>query len=262
MKRFKRISAIFLAMVLIVGLIPGGFLSVETSAESITPSVGDNKTWLHAVYDADGIVFDGVNDYTFPLDVALSSEIMIGAAWNLEYLYLAVNSGVELAKLQVNGKDVTEKSVTAAADADAGFAEYRISLLDAGISSIASGINTVTVQIGEETAQTLYLIFENNNYARKGIAVNPGATKIDTYAGQFTGGSGLVLYDGSSAKPLKGDLNTPAVVEVDLDIDQIFYNSSSSSNETNTLRTVCHGITVQVVDEYSNHNGKGINELF
>lgn len=148
MKRFKRISAIFMAMVLVVGLIPGGLLSVETSAESIAPSVEDSKTWAHAVYVKNGVTMDGVHDHTYPLSVALSSTLMMGAAWDLEYLYLTVNSAApEFTLLQVNGVDVTQSVVDNEATEPA-YTEYKISLYEARISTLASGANKIDVEIG------------------------------------------------------------------------------------------------------------------
>ena len=271
MKRFQKVSAFLMALVLIVSLLPAGVLpAVALDSQqngTVTPSVGDGKTYLHAVYVSDGVTLNGVHDYTYPLNVALTSDMMIGAAWDLEYLYLAVNSAEAFTQLKVNGVAVVASEVTAAAGTDLGFAEYRISLYEAGIKSLASGVNKVTVQLGEEDAQTLYLIFDNNNYARQKLASNNTSSAtyidfVDNYTAKFVKSSGLALYNGNDEDALKGDLHNAAVVELDLDIDQVFYNSSTSSNVLSTLRTVGYGINVQVVDEYCTKNGTNIDELF
>ena len=180
MKRFQRISAFLMALVLIVSLLPAGVLpAIALDAQQngiVTPSVGDGKTYLHAVYVCNGVTLGGGHDHTYPLNVALSSTMKLGAAWDVEHLYLTVNSEAPgFTKLQVNGVDVVTKMVT-----DPGCTEYKISLADAGITSLASGVNKVTVQIGEQAVQTLYLIFENNNYERQKLnsfAANTGLTR-------------------------------------------------------------------------------------
>lgn len=88
--------------------------------------------------------------------------------------------------------------MTAAAGTDPGFAEYRISLHEAGIKSLASGVNKVTVQLGEEDTQTLYLIFDNNNYARQKLTSNNTSSAtyidfVDNYTAKFVKSSGLAL---------------------------------------------------------------------
>ena len=217
MKRLKRVGAILMALALIVGLLPVGVFHTHAHAAGetpVVPSVGDNNIYLHAVYVADGVKLNGVHDYTYPLNAALTSDLMIGAAWDLEYLYLAVNSAAELAQLKVNGVNVVVSKVTAATVetttdeetgevtsttvVDPGFAEYRISLLDAGITSLASGVNKVTVQVEGEDAQTLYLIFDNNNYARQKLSTNntSSATRIeltDSYTAKYVGNSFIMV---------------------------------------------------------------------
>ena len=55
MKRFQRVSAILMALALIVGLLPaGGFPMRSAAAAETNPAVGDGNTYLRAVYQASG----------------------------------------------------------------------------------------------------------------------------------------------------------------------------------------------------------------
>ena len=262
MKRFQRASAFLMALVLIASLLPVGVLpaiALDSQQNGIvTPSVGDGKTYLHAVYVSGGVTLGGGHDHTYPLNVALSSTMKLGAAWDVEHLYLTVNSEAPgFTKLQVNGVDVVTKMVT-----DPGCTEYKISLADAGITSLASGVNKVTVQIGEEAAQTLYLIFENNNYERNKLGLfvaDKGLTRSDDqYSASGTTTNTTTTGISGKAELLSGSAQTAMIVELDLDVsdwgsagsDAYGYNSAHAVN--------LGGITVQVLDAYCANTQEGL----
>ena len=90
MKRFQRMSAFILALVMVLGMIPTGIFKLGTSAAEPTPSDGVGKTFLHASYAA-SVNVDGKQDATYRFDVPVG-VLRLGAAWNTGGLYLSFNS--------------------------------------------------------------------------------------------------------------------------------------------------------------------------
>jgi len=253
MKRFQRVSAFLMALALMVSLLPAGVFSIRSAATEEAPAVEVGKTYLHAVYQASGVTFDGAPDYTYPLNVTLSDSVMLGAAWDATYLYLSVNSAAELAELKLNDVDITEKQVTAAAGEDPGYAEYRIALMDADVPSLDVGVNTLTVKLSEsDTAQTVYLIFDNNAYNRYELAVDGPLVSLvegNPYAANVKGetsGNSYVTANNSSLVP---SLDAPVIVEMDIDINSLIDNYDLADQVNTNVRWVTMGAGVQVMDE-------------
>ena len=267
MKRFKRVSAFLVALALIVGLAPAGLFSVQSSATA--PSKDDGKTYLHAVWENKdvglGIKWDG-NPDSYPMTVQLADGVMMGASWNETYLYLSVNTD-EVYELKVNGKNVSRYPYDKYPDNEfaANFDEYRIRL-DAAVSSLESGVNTVTVKLTETAEeQTLYLIFDNNNYTKYEIAVSgnlASAVEDNAYAATFggeTAGNSYMTADGSSLTP---SLNNTTVVELDIDIDSLNAGYALDASVGKNVRYVTMGVNIQVMDELVALNGTIPTEAF
>ncbi|MBQ3146955.1 MAG: metallophosphoesterase [Oscillospiraceae bacterium] len=266
MKRFQKVSAFLMALALIVGLLPAGGFPMRSAAAETNPAVGDGNTYLRAVYQASGANVDGVADNTYPLTVALSDSVMMGAAWDATYLYLSVNSAAELAELKLNATVITDKAVTAAAGEDPGYAEYRIALMDADVPSLDVGVNTLTVKLTETAEeQTLYLIFDNNSYTKHEITVsgNLASTVEDNaYAATFggeTAGNSYMTADGSSLTP---SLNNTTVVELDIDIVSLNAGYALDASVGKNVRYVTMGVNIQVMDELVALNGTIPKEAF
>ena len=90
MKRFQRMNAFILALVMILGMIPTGIFKLNTSAAESAPATGVGKTFLHASYAA-SVNVDGTQDATYRFDVPVGA-VRLGAAWNTEGLYLSFDS--------------------------------------------------------------------------------------------------------------------------------------------------------------------------
>ena len=90
MKRFQRMNAFILALVMILGMIPTGIFKIKTNAAESTPDPDLGKTFLHASYAA-SVKVDGTQDATYRFDVPVGA-LRLGAAWNKDGLYLSFNS--------------------------------------------------------------------------------------------------------------------------------------------------------------------------
>jgi len=72
MKRFQRMSAFILALVMILGMIPTGIFKLGTSAAEPTPDPDLGKTFLHASYAA-SVNVDGAQDDGYRFDIPVGS---------------------------------------------------------------------------------------------------------------------------------------------------------------------------------------------
>ena len=154
MKRFQRMNAFILALVMILGMIPTGIFKLNTSAAEPNQDSGVGKTFLHASYAA-SVKVDGTQDAGYRFDVPVGS-VRLGAAWNKDGLYLSFNSAdPKVEYLKVNGVDVDLTTVKTGA-----CTEYK-----AALPANLNGENKLTVKLEGQDEVTLYLSFETNNFA-------------------------------------------------------------------------------------------------
>ena len=260
MKRFQRMNAFILALVMIVSMIPTGIFKLNTSAAEPTQDSGVGKTFLHASYAA-AVTVDGTQDAGYRFDVPVGA-VRLGAAWNKDGLYLSFNSAdPKVVSLKVNGTSVdltTAKTGTCT--------EYKVALPEN-----LNGENKLTVKLEGQDEVTLYLSFETNNYTRLQVY---STKKGDTLASDNRSSSGTfndtgnIYTDKKAVGLMGGSLTSPMIVEFDLDITSMPEDKSATPNNAVTATVNCgNGISVEVIDAYCARdqvNSKGdpmVNEL-
>ena len=148
MKRFQRLSAFILALVMILGMIPTGIFKLGTSAAEPTPDPNLGKTFLHASYAA-SVNVDGTQDAGYRFDVPVGA-VRLGAAWNKDGLYLSFNSAdVKIETLKVNGTAVDL----------AGAKKGTCWEVKAPLPANLNGTNTLAVKLEGSDEVTLQLAF-------------------------------------------------------------------------------------------------------
>ncbi|MBO5891701.1 MAG: hypothetical protein J6Q30_03195, partial [Oscillospiraceae bacterium] len=154
MKRFQRMNAFILALVMILGMIPTGIFKLKTSAAEPTQNPDLGKTFLHAAY-ATGIQVDGNQDAGYRFDVPVGS-LRLSAAWDKDFLYLSFNSAdpkIETLKLG----DVTVDL--------AGAKKNTCTEIQVSLPENLNGTNTLTVKLQGQSEVTLPLVFDTVIYA-------------------------------------------------------------------------------------------------
>ena len=252
MKRFQRMSAFILALVMVLGMIPTGIFKLGTSAAESTPDPDLGKTFLHASYAA-SVNVDGAQDDGYRFDVPVGS-LRLGAAWNKGGLYLSFNSAdVTIETLKINGAAVDLTSAVKATDT---CTEYKLPLPED-----LNAVNTLSVKLEGESEVTLYLSFETNNYKELTLTTtsNKGNTLKDNVStGTFTA-TGNVL---TSAKNLmKGSVSSPMIVEFDMGIISLPNNTTPNSPAWNNAKATDVGINVEIIDAHCEKTYAGNNYI-
>ena len=256
MKRFQRISAFLMALVLVVGLLPAGVLPITAlDAEAQKPEV--NTNYLHASYSEAAITVDGnMTEAAYQRSTFLSAG-KLSVAWDKENLYVAAETAI--ASLQINGV-----AVELAADAK----EAKIPFADVDIIDLTK-IYAFSIKIGTmETAWDATLIFDAVVYS----VVESGKFNLYFGAEVLDGNKVLFntweaagaaeateadrLYDcaltaGTSQTDLVVSYVTPTVVEMDLTIDKLPAVSASpfkSYGDWGARQAVKNSVVIMVMD--------------
>ncbi|MBQ3147250.1 MAG: exo-alpha-sialidase [Oscillospiraceae bacterium] len=127
MRQFIRLSAWFLALAVVFGMLPGICLT-SAAAE---PTVG--SAVAYATFSSEEITVDGkFSEAAYRLDYPISKKLSFGAAWDWDALYLALTGSVSgLSTLTVNGV-----SLSIYGTADGTNREIKIPLDQIGIDEI------------------------------------------------------------------------------------------------------------------------------
>jgi len=226
MKRFQRVSAILMALALIVGMLPVGVLPII----ALDDQNAVDPNYLHASYSEKAITVDGTmnltNEPAYRRTISLSAG-KFSVAWNKGNLYVAAEAAIT--ELTING--VAVELAEAAKEVEVSFAQL-------GILDLAKTYN-FSIKIGDmEAAWNAALIFDANVYARLGTHNNIayGATtlvsnwefELDTYRNQGVDETtaSQLKYDMyypkqlSNKTPLDFAVSTdaPTVVEMDVEV--------------------------------------------
>ncbi len=179
MKKFQRVNAFILALVLLVGMIPAGVLPViALDAQDAQMVVGSN--YLHASYSEETITVDGSmnlkQEPAYRRTISLPNGKVFSVAWGTGDLYVAADDNITL--LEINGV-----TVPLAANAK----EVKIPLSDLNITDPTKTC-AFSIKVGSmETAWTAELIFDANVYAKNPTHKNVtyGAKALDTDGWQY-----------------------------------------------------------------------------
>ena len=141
----KRILAMLLAVMLLVGMLPTNLFAFTASAEegSEAASVSMEALVAETEITVDGALSEAAwsSWMKIPASAEGAPSGRVAAAWNLETLYLAINADADTAALTVNGRaltvDLSAGTVTGAANAvsagTGGVVEISIPLASLGI---------------------------------------------------------------------------------------------------------------------------------
>ena len=144
------------------------------------------NTYLHASYAANGVNVDGVPESAYRMNIPVG-DLLIGAAWDLHYLYLAVNSDAPNLVLKIDSATVEEAGVQDE-DSSTACTEYMIPL---EYAQDLTSEHTLGVAIGEDSETVFNLVFDTNEYLAMTSAGSP-------YFGA-TSSAGKATFDSSNA---------------------------------------------------------------
>ena len=241
MKRFQRMNAFILALVMTISMIPTGIFKLRTSAAETVPDADLGKTYLHASY-ATGIVVDGTKDSGYRFDVPVGS-LRLGAAWDKDGLYLSFNSAdPKIESLKINGAIV---DLTSAVKAAGTCTEYKLSL-----PKDLNAANTLAVKLEGQSEVILWLAFETNNYTELTLSITSGkgnTLENNVSSGKFTE-TGNVMA--GAKNQMKGSVSSPMIVEFDMNIIELPKNTTPNAPTWNSAKATETGINIEILDAH------------